>query len=374
MRILHTNFLRGWGGQSNRILVKCDGLRKKGHEVLLSVPPKSELAKRARAAGIETTEAVNYCGGVRPGVLGDISKMKALIKTWRPEIIHLHGGRDSWVVAATLLSMPRKERPLVIRTKHNVFPIADHVLNRWLYGSFFDAIICLSSAVDEQCRQKPYISNEKLWLIPSACDCSRFDVESGTRQRMRQEFGFSQEHKVVAMTGRMRPEKGHEVLLEAAPLIASRCPNVRFLLLGSGSLKHEVCERLASQGLSQHFHVAGFRNDIPACLAAADLYVQPSLSEGLGTSVLEACAAGLAVVASRVGGIPDIIDEEKNGLLFETGSAQGLAQAMLRLLEDDQLRSRLASHTRECIETKFSVAQMVDKTEAAYKELLDKKD
>ena len=217
MRVLHTNFLRGWGGQSNRVLVECLGLAALGHEVLVSAPPRSELAKRARAAGLEVTEAVTYAGGARPAAFGDIFRMRRVIAGFRPDLIHLHGGRDSWAAAAALLRPPGGCVPRIIRTKHNVFPIADHFLNRWQYGSFFEMIVCLSRAIVEQCAEKPYIRREKLVTIPSAVDCARFDAARGARDAIRREFGFGRDEVVVAMTGRLRPEKGHAVLVAAAP-------------------------------------------------------------------------------------------------------------------------------------------------------------
>ncbi|MCX7625755.1 MAG: glycosyltransferase family 4 protein, partial [Candidatus Sumerlaeaceae bacterium] len=206
MKVLHTNFLRGWGGQSNRILTECLGLAERGWDIVLSVPPQSELAKRARVSGLAVDESVSYQSLVKSCMAGDIRAFRRLCERFQPDIIHLHGGRDSWIAALALWN--KKPRPVIVRTKHNIFPIHDHPLNRWLYGKFFDGVVCISSAIVEQCAAKRYISPSKLVLIPSACEVERFMRASAARARMRQEFGFHGGDVVVVMSGRFRSEKG----------------------------------------------------------------------------------------------------------------------------------------------------------------------
>ena len=153
MRILHTNFLRRWGGQSNRVLIEAKGVAELGHEVFISTPPGSELAKRGRAVGMPIYENVIYAGGARPAVLTDIREMRKLLARLKPDIIHLHGGRDSWVTAGALtFRMDSKAR--IIRTKHNIFPIANHTFNRWQYGKFFERLVVVSHAVRFAMRRK----------------------------------------------------------------------------------------------------------------------------------------------------------------------------------------------------------------------------
>jgi glycosyltransferase involved in cell wall biosynthesis len=349
--------------------MECVGLAERGWEVMLSVPPGSELAKRARAAGLAVDESVGYTGGASLLFSGDIGRFRRLAKSFRPDILHLHGGRDSWVAAGALWHFG-SGRPRVVRTKHNVFPIADHFANRWQYGSFFEAIVCLSGAIVGQCTEKAYIDRSRLVLIPSACEAERFELAAGCRADMRREFGFADSDVVVVMSGRLRPEKGHDVLVAAMPEVIRRHPEVRFLLLGSGSLKGGLDDAIETGGLRPHVRLAGFREDVPECLSAADICVQPSRSEGLGTSVLEACAAGLPVVASRTGGIPDIITDGETGLLVEPGSPAGLAEALASLVADRGMRERLGAAAREKVRREFSVAALVEKTDAAYRRIL----
>lgn len=370
MKVLHTNFLRGWGGQSNRILDECTGLSRLGTDILLSVPPGSELGKRATVAGLDVSGEIEYRATGNPVFFRDAWRMRRLIRRFRPDILHLHGGRDSWVAAAALVGLSEKERPFVLRTKHNEFPISDHPLNRWMYGRFFDGIVAISSAIRDQCRSKPYVRPDRIVVIPSACDVARFEFGAEVRNEMRAEFGFCAENLVIAMTGRLRPEKGHSVLIAAAPAIFAQNPDARLLLVGSGSMHGELGDTIERQSLQSQIVLAGFRTDVPKCLTAADIYVQPSLSEGLGTSVLEACAAGLPVVASRTGGIPDIIKESETGLLVAPGDPDDLVRGVNRLAGDANLRARLGRNAREYVRANFSIERLVSATHQAYQRYL----
>lgn len=370
MKVLHTNFLRGWGGQSNRILDECKGLAGLGNDVLLSVPPGSELGKRARAAGLNVTEKIEYRATGNLVLFRDVFRLRKLIRDFAPDILHLHGGRDSWVAAGAMIGLRGKHRPFVLRTKHNEFPISDHPLNRWMYGRFFDGIVAISSAIREQCASKPYVRADRIVVIPSACEAARFEFGPETREQMRAEFGFTPADLVIAMTGRLRPEKGHAILIAAALSIVAQNPNARFLLLGSGSMHGELGEKIARESLESRIVLAGFRTDVPRCLTAADIYVQPSLSEGLGTSVLEACAAALPVIASRTGGIPDIIRDNETGLLVTPRDPDDLARAVNRLASDAELRDRLGRNGREYVRTHFSIEALVSATDKAYEHFL----
>lgn len=371
--MLHTNFLRGWGGQSNRILNECEGAAARGFEILLAVPPKSELAKRGGAAGLAVHDQISFRGGLRFSLFRDVVRMRRLLRNFRPHILHLHGGRDTWIAAIALFGSRKSARPIVIRTKHNEFAISDHVINRYLYGRFFDAIVCISRAILSQVEAKRYVRGKRLFLIPSACDANRFQQAGEARERMRREFRIGRDEIAVAMTGRLRPEKGHDVLLRSIPQIVRDAPQCKFLLIGSGSRHGELSRRLEEGNLAQNVILTGFRDDVPECLSAADIYVQPSLSEGLGTSVLEASAAGLSIIASDTGGIPDIVESGATGVLVPVGDNQALAREVVRLANDAATRRRFGLAAAEKVSREYSLEALTEKTVAAYSELLKTK-
>lgn len=372
VKVLHTNFLRGWGGQSNRILTECIGLAENGWDVLVSAPGESQLIRRAADAGLAVDTTVRYVGGLRAGVVKDVIAMRRLLDNFQPDIIHLHGGRDSWAYAKATLLTPRERRPIAIRTKHNIFPVSDHPLNRWQYGKCFDSIVAISSAIARQMTGKRYIDPAKVVIIPSAIDAERFRLGNNARQEARAELGYGEQDIVIGITGRLRREKAHDVLFKAVPLVVQRCPRARFVCFGSGSLGGDLAASLETAGMTSYVQMAGFRSDVPRCLAALDIYTQPSRSEGLGTSVLEAGAAGLPVVASDSGGIPDIIRHEQTGLLVPVEDHEALADALVRLASDESLRSRLAVAVRKHVERVYSVKQLVWSTDEHYRNILSR--
>lgn len=382
MIVLHTNFLKGWGGQSNRVLTEAAGVAAKGHRVVVASPPKSQLAARteatASALGIATLsadESIRFVGGFRWGVLNDVFAMKHLLLTLAPDILHLHGGRDSWTAAAALALLPRTaKRPRVIRTKHNVFPVSRHPANRWFYARRCDMLVGLSQAIVRQLSEIPGVDPARIRRIPSAVDLARFDTpppDPARRAALRAELGIAPGDTVVAMTGRLRPEKGHATLIAAAPAILAARPDVRFLLLGSGSSRGSLESDLARDpATAARFTLTGFRDDVPDCLRVADLYVQPSHSEGLGTSVIEAGAARLPIAASDTGGIPDVVAHGETGLLFPVGDAPALAAAVLRLLSNPGEAARYGAAARARAFDEFATGPLVERTLAAYEECL----
>jgi glycosyltransferase involved in cell wall biosynthesis len=370
VKILHTNFHRGWGGQSNRILVVSKGLAERGHEVVLAVPEQSELETRARAAGLEVFNRARFVRGFRPrSQRRDVKALRALIRGRGFDVIHTHGSQDSWAMAFTLWGF--KPRPIVLRTKHNIFPIRDHWPNRRLYGRWTDGVVCISNSILEYCAAKPYLRRENLHLIHSAVDAERFAPDQDARSEIRSELGI-QDRFVGGIVGRLREEKGHRYLFEALPEIVRAAPDFLLLVVGAGSLEDEFKAQVRQLGIEKSVLFTGFRPDVPKILSALDLFIMPSISEGLGTAALEAAAAARPIVAARVGGIPDILQDDQSGLLVPPRDPSALAKAVLRLHNDRDLASRYAQAAHDHVRANFSEEALVEKTERVYKEWLER--
>jgi glycosyltransferase involved in cell wall biosynthesis len=369
MKILHTNFLHGWGGQSNRILNVCQGLAERGHDVLIAAPADSELVRRAQALGLATDGSIAFERGFRPfSLVRDIRRMRKLLARKRFDVIHTHGSQDSWVVA--FANLPK--RLPVVRTKHNIFPISDNFANRWLYRRAFDRIVCISEAIVEQCSAKPYIGRDRLALIHSAVDLQRFaQPDMDAAQAMREQWKAHQ--PIVAIVGRLREEKGHRFLFEAVARLRHRFPALLLIVAGDGSLRQELEQLAATLDIADQVQFLGFRTDVPEILAAADLFVMPSLSEGLGTAAIEASAAGCPIIASRVGGITDVICDGETGRLAEPGDIAGLARAITDFVSDPALAKRMAQAARRCALEHFTVEALVEKNLALYSKVLEKR-
>ena len=236
-----------------------------------------------------------------------------------------------------------------------------------------DHVVMNAEAIKNDLLKRGYPA-ERLTVIPNGIDCERFRVPR-TGESVRQELGIPMEAPVVGVLSRLTKIKGHEYFLQAAALIAARVPDVRFLIVGDTKEKEEYREELKrlvlKLGIEDRVVFTGFRLDVPELLAALSVSVLPSLGlEGLSNALLESMAAGLPVVATRVGGTPEIVEDGVNGLLVAPADAEGLARAIRRLLGNKMLARSLGQAGRRMVLTRYSLEKSVATTERLYRDLL----
>jgi glycosyltransferase involved in cell wall biosynthesis len=233
-------------------------------------------------------------------------------------------------------------------------------LQRAAYA-FAHRVVANSHAAVE-CLRRERVPACRIQMIANGIDCDTFDPAPHRERR-----------RVITTVANLRPGKGHEVLLRAARRVIARVPDVRFELVGDGELRPAL-ERLAADlEVSRHVAFLGHRHDVPTRLAHSDLFAFPSFMESSPNGVIEAMAARLPVVATNVGGIPEMIENGRNGLLVPAGNDQALAEALLRLIDRPHEAAALADAARQTIETRYSIDRMVSDFEALYmRELMDR--
>ena len=205
-------------------------------------------------------------------------------------------------------------------------------------------------------------------------DTDHLEVVSQNPASLRQEFGIPDGHQLVVHVANFTPKKRHQDLIRAARIVVDQEPQTTFLLVGQGPTEKEVKAQALELGLEGKVVFAGFRPDAARIMAAADVFVLPSLYEGLPIAMLEAMALGRPVVASRVGGVPEVIDDEVDGLLVDPLDPAQLAEKVLTLLHNPELRGRLSRNAARKVRDQFSVERMVKSTEAIYSSVLAKKE
>ncbi|HAJ57172.1 MAG TPA: hypothetical protein DCL35_05320 [Candidatus Omnitrophica bacterium] len=173
----------------------------------------------------------------------------------------------------------------------------------------------------------------------------------------------------VGMFGRLEPVKGAGYFIEAAGIALKECDDVKFLIVGDGSLRNELEDKVRRAGLAEKIIFTGWREDIDAVMSGLDILVLPSLNEAVGRSALEAQAMGIPVVATKVGGVPEIVKDGVTGLLVGPGDAGALAEAILKLLKDDKKRSDMGQAARGWVDEKFSDRVMIKSFEEIYRKL-----
>ncbi|MGC9399873.1 MAG: glycosyltransferase [Anaerolineae bacterium] len=200
------------------------------------------------------------------------------------------------------------------------------------------------------------IRPDKLVTIHNGIDVERFsiDLSSKAEQALRHELRLEPDSLIILTVARLHPQKGHKYLIEAIPHILRDFPQARFLFVGEGELAEELKAQVRGADLEKYVRFLGVRQDVPQLLAISDLFVLPSLWEGLPNSVLEAMAAGVPVVATHVDGTPEIIGDGDTGILIPPADPAALEQAIRRLLKDESLQASIAKAAKKHVERKFS--------------------
>ncbi len=263
--------------------------------------------------------------------------------------------------------------PIIIDHWHgfNRFSLKRKILCR-LYNSFTDLSFAVSELVGRYVQEQCGINPARLKVLYNAVDPALYE-KTGRAAKVRQELGLPPEAQVVGLVARLdHRAKGHLELLQALSLLKDK-HTVHALMVGGGRRQEEMRQLAASLGLGEVVHFLGNRRDVPDLLAAMDIFVLPSHSEGVSLAVLEAMAAGLPVIVSAVGGLPEIVHDGETGLLIPPKDPEALAQSLARVLEEPGLAQGLGQKARQQVLKKYSLERLGQVVNAAYDELVETK-
>ncbi len=354
--ILHTEASLGFGGQEIRILIEARWLLDHGWDVLIAGQPGSRLLDEARAAEMPAA-AVRMRGPLDGGAL---LALRRLMKRRRAGLVHTHSSVDSWLatLAAKSLGLP------AVRGRHVSIPIPRR---RSLVYRLADRVITTGEAI-QAIVAGAGVPAARVVSIPAGVDTRRFHPGVSGR-RVRDEFGLA--GPVVGLVANVRGSKGHAIFLEAAREVLEAAPETRFLIVGDGVGFDDVRRRVREMGLEPLVIMTGFRRDVPEVMAALDVLVLPSTkSEATSQVIPQALAVGTPVVASAIGGIPEIIRDGETGRLVPPGDARALAAAVLSVLHDPAGAREMVRTGQALIRSRYTVDAMMTSTTAVYRELL----
>lgn len=362
LTILHTESSAGWGGQESRTLQECLGLKKLGDRVLILCKPGSKLSERAGAAGIEVLThpmrgSYDMCA---------VWRIMDIIKKENVDIVNTHSGVDSFLGAvAGRLSL---KRPRIVRTRHLALPIT----SRASYALLPHRVVTVSEYVRTYLIKEKGIPAAKVIAIPTGIDLEKFDPDK-TPDTLRAGLGLKGGALIVGTVAILRRKKGHHVLLDAIPRVLAAVPEAVFVFAGNGPQMENIEARIKELGIENSVLLLGLRSDVPSVIKGLDIFVLPTLQEALGTSILEASAMGIPVIATRVGGVPEAVIEGKTGILVEPQDSAGLADAIIRLLKDAPLRERMGKEGRRAAVENYSTDIMSKRMKSLYAELMNSK-
>lgn len=247
---------------------------------------------------------------------------------------------------------------------------------KWLYRLLVgqaDGFIAVSSQVREAITQQLGPVGDKIFTICNAVDLKPFEQFKNGKAPLCDQLGLDSNSHLVLVVGRLTRQKGHCYLIEAAPAILAACPQTHFLFIGTGELREALQDQIEQAKLTDHFHFLGVRSDVPALLAAADLFVQPSLWEGLSVALLEAMAAGKPIVATAVSGTTQAMVDGQTGLIVPIADSDALAQAVIRLLADREQAQQMGWAAKQYVALNFSAQKQAEEHLDLYNRLLTTK-
>src|SRR5881628_714309 len=350
--ILHTEASLGLGGQELRILAETRWLRNHGWGALVACQPGSGLLAEARAAEVDAV-AVRMRGVVD---LGALWALRRLMRARAVSLVHTHSSTDSWLgaLAARSLGLP------VVRSRHVSIAIRSALVYRLATSG--EAVRALVVAAG--------IPPERVVAIPPGVDTTRFHpAVSGAAVRGELRLGAGE--PLVGLVANIRGSKGHNVFLEAARQILAVAPRARFVIVGDGVGYEDVRRRVTALGLAERVTMAGFRRDIPEVMAALDVLVLPSIrSEATSQVIPQALAVGTPVVATTVGGSPELLRDGETGRLVPPDDAHALAGAVLEILRDPARARTMARAGQATVAARLTLDAAMTRTAAVYRALL----
>lgn len=354
---LHVDTARTWRGGQNQVLLTVMGLRAIGERAELVAHPDGELRRRA-AEGLDLIPLVprheaDFAAGWR---------FSRILRLERPDLVHAHDPHGVTMAAIGIAMSRLDPAPLLVASRRVDFPLKTHAFSRWKHRQV-DLFICASDAIRHiLLRQR--IEPARAITIHEGIDLEH--VDAAPPADLHQELWLPHGAPLVGNIGALVAHKGQRDFVDAAARVVQHVPDARFVIAGEGELRRALEEQIARLSLEKHVLLTGFRPDVLSLLKGFDVFVMSSTTEGLGTSVIDAMACRKAVVGTRAGGIPELVEDGRTGHLVPVGDPSAMADAILALLRDADARRRLGEAGRARVEARFTVSRMVDETLAAY--------
>jgi glycosyltransferase involved in cell wall biosynthesis len=355
---LHIDTARSWRGGQNQVLLTVLGLSALGHRAMLVAHPGGELRRRA-AEGLELLPL----GPSHELDLKAAWRLSRVLQRESPDVLHAHDPH-AVAMASMAVSMLAKDRaPALVASRRVDFRLKRNSFSRWKYRQV-DLFIASSNAIRDLLVADG-LAPEDVVTVYEGIDVDR--MEKIAPVNLHAEYFLPHQAPLVGNIAALVAHKGQRHLIEAVPLVLREVPDARFVILGEGPLRSDLEQRVKHHHLERHVFLPGFRDDVLAAIKAFDLFVMSSETEGLGTSLLDAMAAGKACVGTSAGGIPEAVEDEVTGLVVPPRDPAALAAAIARLLKDQPLRARLGRAGLARVRERFSVERMVEGTLAAYR-------
>ncbi len=353
MRVLHTEASLGFGGQERRTLRELEGLDPARFRGVLLCQPGSKLGRITEERKISTIW-LKMRSAYDPVAFFQILR---LLKREHIDIIHAHSSRDAWLAGAAGKLLGIK----VFRTRHLLTPIG----GPYVYGRLTDRVLTVSDGV-RQYLISAGVPAGQIIAVPTGINLKHFDPARKDLVDMRARFNIPRQAFVIGIIAVLRKAKGHRFLLQAIKRLASEFPQIKLLIAGTGPQELNISSLIKELDLEKHVMMLGYQDDVPSLLKALDVFVLPAQEEALGTALVEATAMGVPVIATRIGGIPEVVGEA--GLLFESEDVEDLVNQLRTLIRSPALAARMRTQGMARARALYDENLMVRRIEKLYLE------
>ncbi len=366
MKILHLATHLNRGGISQYILSVGEAFIRKGHQVAV-VSSGGEMEEEFRGKGFKLVRLpIRTKSELSPQIYWSLPRLIDLIKSEKIDVLHAHTRitqvMATWASRAT-------GRPFVT-TCHGFYK---RRLGRRLLAAWGNRVVAISDPVADHLRETFGVPREEVRVIYNGIDLQRFRERFLTHNActVRGEYGFPEDARVVGVTARLVPDKGHEYLIRAVSGLAAEFPDLRLLIVGDGRYREYLQELAKSLHLLDRMCFTGNLQDVSKPLAAMDLFVLPAVwREGFGLSIVEAMACEKPVVVTNIWALNALIQNGVNGILVEPRNVADLSEGIRRVLRDDDFRQKIGRQGRETAKERFSLDRMAEELEGVYREVL----
>jgi glycosyltransferase involved in cell wall biosynthesis len=362
LKILQISSASSFGGGERYVADLTNALVERGHELYVAVRPRSPLPRHLQLPTdrIITLPLRNALDVQSAHELDRFVRRKGI------EIVHAHMARDYSLASYAA----RRKETKFIATRHVLFQLSRlhrHTLAR------ATRVIAVSNAVAKELRSSGIVSEKQIAVIPNGINVNRFSrARAGfDRAQFLRGMGLPADCLLVGSIGELRQLKRHNDFIRAAAIIAPRFPETQFVLAGldtsaSGEIRKDLERLVREHGLTDRFYFLGWLDQAEKLLCAMDVFVSASETESFGLAIVEAMAAGTAVVATATEGAQEVIEDQKTGLLVPIGNVERMAESVINLLSDPEKRRALATQSAQSAATKFSLDRMVGEIEDIY--------
>jgi len=352
-------FSSSFGGLELSMLKLASEFNKRMADCFIIVPPKTQLAQSAQQYNlkVEPLKTKLKYGDIKASI-----HLARILRAHRIDVVVIMQSKDMSIVTAAHVLYPHAK--LVFYQEMQFGINKRDIFHTWMY-SHLSLWITLTKKMKQEVLEYTRMPQERISVIPIGTDMKRFDPNLYNRGTTRIQFDIPQSKLVIGMLGRLDPQKGQEEFIRTIPILLKLQTNLHFVIAGDETegqhgFKNKLRDLSIELGVMDTLQFLPFTNAVPEFMSAIDIFVLPSYAETFGFVLVEALAMGKAIVATNSGGVPEIITDGSTGLLVPPRNVQALADALLKLVKDQQLRSSFSSEARADALKRFDIARCVD--------------